>query len=522
MNDRTAKLVTGIIDRSGDPRGLLLLLCGSFVLKTLLLFMVDVVSPDSALYLTAAHYYSKGQFAQGIAVYPLPLYPMLLAVFHAVIPNWEWAALPTTLLASVLTIVPLYWLTRDLFGARAGFWAGAAFALSPYLNRYGIYIIRDPSGLFALAWALYFGHRFIANSGKLSILSCLICTLLAAAMRAEVLFFLPLYLVFLIVLGFLRSNKRRSYFIGALIWAGIPLGLIASLMLILPSAWLYITQGDYLSSKIHSAFATELLQNYLNINQDLKELQLAKSYPRRGHNLIDLVRTYMPLIYFIGILECFFRMLYPVYGIPLVYGFKAKPNAGRLLVFATGFVFLSAAYMFLMSENWVSKRYLSFTVLCFLPWVGCGCAGLLEWLRDSSRQITAAILIGLLVLLPLAETVTKHLGHKDHSLRTAGQWLQSQQRAFQDTRISASDNRILIYAQRYADIPRWNENRTLQLKELSDKTKHKLVLIEPLATASADLTSHWDQQVLIQTFEGPDTQIDIYAPPQIRDQLARP
>ena len=519
MADQIPAPVPSWFERLEDPRCLWLLLGASLVLKSLLLLLVDPVSADSSLYITAAHYFSQGDFGQGLAVYPLPLYPLLLAAFHLILPTWELAALPTTLGASVLTLVPLYRLTRDLFGGKAAFWAGTAFTLSPYLNHYGIYIIRDPGALLAFAWALAFTHRFLVEGALRWLAAGFVATLTATGLRAETMFFLGFYPLFLLALARVRPRHRRCCLQGAGVWVALTLAVAIVFMLSLPNTWLYLTQSDYFSDKLRGFLSADSLETYQTINRDLKEFQRTRDYlDPGGHNLITLVRAYMPLIYVLGVIECFLRMLYPLYGIALIYGLRKRLNPNRALVFATGLLFLVSAYLFLLTENWLSKRYLSITVLCLLPWVGVGSAELLDRFRAGGKRAAVGLALVLLVAAPLVGVVAQHSEPKDPTLRTVGLWIGSQPE-LKEARIHAGDNRIILYAEHYADIPRWGDLKTLRLKKLSPRSRDKIVVLEPDGSDAAGASVNWDQLVLVRAFSGPLFKVDVYGPPELAARL---
>ena len=43
---------------------------------------------DGEIYISAARKYAAGMYREGLAIYPMPLYPYLISLMHKIIPNW--------------------------------------------------------------------------------------------------------------------------------------------------------------------------------------------------------------------------------------------------------------------------------------------------------------------------------------------------------------------------------------------------------------------------------------------------
>ena len=119
-------------------RDILLLLLLAFVLRAGPLVLVPRVidSPDAVYYLTEAEKYTGLALSELDPKIP-PLYPILAAVLHVLIPDLEWAARIVSLIFSTLTIVPVYLLAREMHGRASARVAAVLVSIWPWLMDYG-------------------------------------------------------------------------------------------------------------------------------------------------------------------------------------------------------------------------------------------------------------------------------------------------------------------------------------------------------------------------------------------------
>ena len=82
----------------------------SIIVKLILLLFLynSPINNDGTLYINAARQYAMGNFAAGLAYYPMPAYPLLLSFVHIVIPGWIMTGYLISLVSMVLVTIPLY------------------------------------------------------------------------------------------------------------------------------------------------------------------------------------------------------------------------------------------------------------------------------------------------------------------------------------------------------------------------------------------------------------------------------
>jgi hypothetical protein len=465
-----------IIESPGALAGLLLL---SFTLESVLVWYRGVYSPDSALYIAAAAHFEAGAWAKGFAIYPLPTLSLLLALLHRLLGSWGAAAFLCSVIPAVLTLVPIYQVTCDLFDRRAAFWATAAFALSPYMNKFGAELIRDPLSLCCFSWAMFFAVRFLLTERIRWLLGCIALFWASLLFRIDGVFFYFVLLLVLAVLAYTQPQKRDLFMKGAALWGAFPVFALVLLALLLPEKWLAVTQGDFISSRLNDLLSLRFLDHYHALYTGLQEL--GENNTGWADGLFpEMTSHYLLILYGLLLIEYFLRILYVPYGIPLLIGIRSRWTRGRALVVVTAAAFFTVSYLYLLQEGWIAKRYLSLLVILAAPWVGRGMTRILDLLATTSMKRALATVVALgFFIVPAWSTVTLGLETAGSSIREAGAWIATQKQ-WRNATIYTTDNRLLLYAGRYTEIPSWRVHGKLnaRLRPLMGSRKAVLAIVE--------------------------------------------
>ena len=99
---------------------------------------------DGEVYISAASKYAVGMVTEGLAIYPMPLYPYLISLMHRIIPDWVLAGRLISYFFITLSVIPLYRLSMDLFNHQAAFWSCLAFILLPETLLHSNSVLREP------------------------------------------------------------------------------------------------------------------------------------------------------------------------------------------------------------------------------------------------------------------------------------------------------------------------------------------------------------------------------------------
>jgi 4-amino-4-deoxy-L-arabinose transferase-like glycosyltransferase len=436
--------------KAETTRDLLILLLLSAILKIVMALFIGVINSDGVLYITAAQKIAAGSFKEGLAVHGGPLYSLLIALTHCVVPNWIAAARLVSIVASILTIIPLYLLTKEIFYRKAALWACFTFALLPLSNHLSVEVLRDTLFLFFLSWSAYFAICAI-SSKKLRhfLLSSLICSI-SILCRIEGLVLYVFFILFVIYLLLRNPQERINLLKGALIYVVIPFLFIALGSLIsqkgLPST---LNRLHELRAKM-SFVILGSLDTYKAIHDRLEALETSGPIKPTVQNFIEIARHYMAAIYLIGLLESFSKALFPLYLIPLVVGFwKARNRNGVFVVLLAG-CYLLLSYYYLIRFDSIRVRHLLTPAFLLHPWIGVGMDRIVGYVRGSSRQRLLAIFMLLLFgVLPIYRSV-KILWKQDTVLAKAGKWI-ADIPEFQVVKIITNDRRVPFYAARGVD-----------------------------------------------------------------------
>ena len=188
--------------QSGVQRLLLLLICAAAVPRLILLplnenLYGDAVSRTELAARWAAHPHWISSFADGALQFgPLQLY--LMGFLLQIWPAREHAGRVLSLFFGVLSVVPLFWLTRRLMGQRAAIWACLAFSAWGMHMQFSTSAASEALAIFLLLTTLAFFAKGTAE-GRFAPLVCSALALnLACATRYDAWLLIPLLSVVLL------------------------------------------------------------------------------------------------------------------------------------------------------------------------------------------------------------------------------------------------------------------------------------------------------------------------------------
>ena len=142
-----------------------------------------LISTDSAVFLRSAEFFREGELTEALALDFHPLYPLAMAGLSRLSGlDLESCGVIISIALGSLTILPLYFITRELFNPLAGVLAALALVFHPYSAKQSADIMSEAAYIFFLisgAWALLWGMKrgsvvFIAMWGTCSGLAYLV------------------------------------------------------------------------------------------------------------------------------------------------------------------------------------------------------------------------------------------------------------------------------------------------------------------------------------------------------------
>lgn len=386
-----------------DNRSLMWVLVISLLLKVGLVAIGKVINPDGALYIAAAQQYAVGNFSEALRLYPMPAFPLLIAMVHMVIPDWVAAARVITITAMVLSSVPVYAITARFFSRRAAFWAALFLAITPEANENALRVIRDPLFLLFALTSVYYIVKSIQQRHLGWVFAGFLFGCAALLFRVEGIVIIVMPGVFFLLISSIDKQlaMRRFALKSAALWLGIPMasGLVGALLL----GPHLITQNriDELVKEFVSIIRFSAFEKYHQIYAYFKEIHNSPPFSGFSHSLPATVRHWMPLVYLIGLIESLVKQLFVIFLVPLLLNFKLRSRSDLklktekwfvLLLFTGYMLFL---YYFLVTRDRMVGRLLFTPAVLLYPWIGQGFSLMLDSFQKVrfSRIAQVAVLI---------------------------------------------------------------------------------------------------------------------------------
>lgn len=434
---------------------------------------------DGEVFLSAAQKIGQGRFRESLSIYPLPLYPGLIAMLYPIVPDWVTAGRLICYGFMTSTVIPLYLLTRDVFDRPAAFWACIVYAMLPESQLLSVSVLRDPGLFHFLMWAMVFGNKALQSRSSRHLIGAALLGFAAMLFRLEGAIIYPLFLGLLLVLVVVHGKERREYVRLLRAWA-ILLACLASIYLVVFGlkdglAGKYVgfsnQSGDFLS-----------FENYHRIASQLQ--QMKESAPRSdiGRHFADLALQLIIPIYLFGTFQLLFGVIQAVNIPALVFGLsRFRLTASHALLVLSGMTYLALGFGYFVWHGFMLQRYMFLAALFFCPWIGAGFSRILDFLSKLPKgQLFCAGFI-LFAILGSVAGFGKYFWKMEDLKSRAGGWIANQPE-FAQHKILFNDPVLAFHSGR--EISFGGEGETLVYSDIEDK---RLAGIEAQA-----LQAHFD------------------------------
>lgn len=234
------------------------------------------------------------------------------------------------------------------------------------------------------------------------------------------------------------------------VWIALPLLLFVVFLTATGFDALNLDKLNKFGRELRSIFQFRFLDNFHVVYDQLKELEALSPHPSGRHNFAEIARDFMPVIYLIGLLQGFIKVMFPLFVLPLFWSLRSSLNRSRLLVLALVFSYLFMVYLSLITKDYFQGRFLLTPVFLLYPWVGAGMDRLYVLLKRSSRAPLYLFLFAAFVFVPPIFKCAKLVWTQDDVIIRAGNWL-SEKKAFASASIISTDSRVPFYAGRGKD-----------------------------------------------------------------------
>lgn len=402
-----------------------------------------LVNTDGILYLHSAAAFQEGDFQTAFAIYPWAFYASLIALLAKVTPlGLEHAAvvldagLYGVMMAGFITVV------KKMGGDTLTLWfAFLTLIVSPALNDYREYIIRDFGQWAFLPWAIYF---YMCCYEKVTLTSALGWTLTimhAFLFRIEAVLAIalaPAALLFIQTEQPLRARAFNAFKLYSVfgVLALFGLGILISQEK-LDMLGRFATLQETLRFMVVDTGALYLKHTHAIANQLSISL-------KPEHAAVILTSG---LVFYLcyTVVKLLTVVFVPFIIATLYKGYVPASQLNRCVWLFVG-IYTLAVIQHLSQHYFLSSRYVMPIVICFMLWVPFA-------LRQAmALSMRWRVVIALLFAYLFISGVT-HFGYSKEYLREAGVWLSSH--AAQNARVISNSNHALYYSKHAVD---WSQD----------------------------------------------------------------
>jgi hypothetical protein len=417
---------------------------------------------DGEIYISAASKYAVGMYNEGLAIYPMPLYPYLISLMHRIIPDWVSAGRLISYFSMTLAVIPLYRLSTDLFNRQAAFWGCLAFTLLPETLLYSNSVLRESSFCLFFMWAVYFAQKAIQSKALIHLFGSALFGFFSTLFRIEGLIIFPVYFCILIALAVSKRNQFKDYCRMVATWGCLFLFLFVAIQIGMQSGGTIINRYNDWTIYSHTLRDTSFLENYRHLYEQFQQMQEAAWNNGIGQHFVETARILMPLIYLLGMLQVFFSVILAVNIIPLLWGLKQAFYTERhVFVLISACCLSTLACGFFVQQNIILKRYLFMPAVLLCPWVGFGMDRILAFAQRRSHTQAIVVCVLLLFFTMPALEFDKYFKHRDNLKSIAGSWI-ARQEGLKSLKIAFNDQVVQFYTDMEIDI-HGEKNTMLQI-----------------------------------------------------------
>jgi 4-amino-4-deoxy-L-arabinose transferase-like glycosyltransferase len=451
---------------SEENFGLYCLLSFSLLLKLFLFYRVEVITNDGPLYINQAIQILDGQLWFTVKTYVTVLYSALIALISFVIPDMVLAGQTISMTASVLTVIPLYLLFRDIANSRVAFWGCSFFVVLPCFNEYAVEVMRDSLFLLVFVSMILCSWRFLNGGGRKYLIGTMLLAFAGPFLRIESLVFIPFFLYFYFIKTLLKKIS---------LWRCL---LISVFIFSILAYLLYNIQNFEFGGRIISS------NNIWKYPHHIKEIfkTIESSLPGVGNEntLITTVSDNIRLIYFLGIILIFLKQITFIGFFLLIAGIISnsdnKLSLGKVYVTGLTLIYLFMAFDFNLRMGFMNERYLFVPVLMTLPWMGLGADKFITMASGRFSHVVVSSCLMIFLLIPLGMTIKECFSPQQTSAKMAGDWIRSRA-DLRGTSLIANERKVPFYANRGVEFTHLEFAPFEKIVQMASQPGEKLISI---------------------------------------------
>jgi hypothetical protein len=361
--------------------------------------------------------------------------------------------------------------------------------------------MRDPPFFLFCMWAVYFAQKALQTKRLMHLSGSALFAWVSTLFRIEGLIIFPAYFFFLAALAISKREQRKDYSRMMVVWGGLFICLIAVIYFGMGSRGEIINRFDDWAFFFNGFRDLSFLGSYHRVSAQLQQMQDASLNSIVGQHFADTARQLMALIYLLGMLFMFSKVILAVNIIPLLWGlFRGRYTERHVFVLLLTSCLFVLTYGFLIWQDLVLARYLFMPAVLLCPWIGFGIDRILVFAQGCSHKEFIVACVLLLVFAAPALKFDKYFTNKDDLKSRTGSWI-AKQEGLRKLKIIFSDPGVKFHAGMEMDFS-WDENKILH-QSPDDKNFSKIAQVarENKADAIA-IYSRTDRRQDIADFEG--------------------
>ena len=389
-----------------NEKQILLLLLGiTFGLRLYAVLMAKGMAYDSVSYGFMARDFLKGNFIKGLSPAFHPFYPFLISLVSFDPSNVEIAGRFISLFFGTLTLIPVFYLTKEVVGQKAAVFSGLFYSCHPYLATYSGMLLSEATYWGLLMLSIYYFWKGLRNGKIFKIMISGLFLGLAYLTRPEGIVYFSIFLIWVVIYGGVKKGWfKKLALIGALI---LPLFILTIPYLI----HIHRETGQWFISKK----AVEIQSQFLKWgergaieNLYSKITQVASNIV---HNLPFATYNYLRAYHFTLWLFLFFGLI------------RARQKGNREEWYLASLVLLHL--FFLSTFHRSTIRFSVPLIPLSLFWAGAGVFEIQKVfqkirMKDPGKWVSFLIILSILVQLP--QTLRPERRHREEQ-KKVGLWL---------------------------------------------------------------------------------------------------
>jgi len=423
-----------------EKQALLILIGVTFGLRLYAVLMAKGIANDSAAYGFMARDFIRGDILKGLSSPLHPFYPLLISLVSPDTAHVEIAGRLISLFFGTLTIIPIFYLSKEIVEQKGAIFSGLFYSFHPYLVTYSGMLLSEATYCSMLTLSIYFFWAGLKQNGVLRVILSAFFLALAYLTRPEGFGYLIVFLIWIMIYNGFKRGWLKKFAL---------MGIFLSSFFILASP--YILQihretGQWLISKKAIVVQSQLLEVVEEIGNPLKSDDAGREKTfQNPWNILTIggnIIRYLPFTTYHYLRAYHFSLwLFLIFGL-----IRLREKGGKNELYLASFVFFHIISLSTFTKSTI--RYSVPLISLSLFWAGAGALEIQRFMhkiRISKPERWIFCLVMLVILIQLPQSLKPERKHREEQ-KIVGIWLK--QNTPKNSRIMSNSSQEVFYADR--------------------------------------------------------------------------